>query len=157
MHKTAMVGLAAAALLAAAPARALPEGWYTLRSYKCHANHTAFGTDVPTLLVVKSSGIADIRQCEKLCEGTSGCVAFSFQQRVTERGTVVNSCFLYGRYDVDTVPVGKGSPFDWSVVCYRHNDVWDKLPREWRNRLGLEQDQLRPDFRPSTPTGANKP
>lgn len=152
MRKTAILGLAAAAFLTAAPAHALPEGWYTLRSYKCHANHTAFGTDEPTLLVVQTSGGADIRQCEKLCESTSGCVAFSFQKRVTERGAIVGSCFLYGRYDVDTVPISKGGPFDWGVVCYRHNDVWDRLPNEWRNRLGLEQDQLRPGLRPSGPS-----
>jgi hypothetical protein len=156
MRKTAFLGLAAAALLTAASAHALPEGWYTLGSYKCHANHTAYGTDVPPLRAAKSGGAGDIRQCQVLCEETSGCVAFSFQKRVTERGTIVNSCILYGRYDVDTVPISDSGPFDWGVVCYRHRDVWDKLPSEWRSRLGLEQDQLRPGLRPSLPSGANK-
>jgi hypothetical protein len=155
MRKSAILGLAAA-LLTVGPAHALPEGWYTLGSYKCQANHTAYGTSVPPLRVAKSAGVVSARQCQELCESTSGCVAFSFQKRVTERGTVVESCLLYGRYDVDTVPISDRGPYDWGVVCYRHHAVWDKLPAEWRDRLGIEQDQVRPGLRHGLPSSPNR-
>jgi len=153
MRKTAIIGLAAAAFLAAAPARALPEGWYKVGPgipYRCHGNHMSYDT-VGRLRTIIFKGAVDIRNCQELCDSTSGCVAFSFQRRVSEKGVAATACILLGRYDVDTVPIGDRGPFDWGAVCYRHHEVWDKLPNEWRNRLGLEQDQMHPGLRPTVP------
>lgn len=154
MRKTAILGLAAAAFSTAAPAPALAAYWYTLGPYRCHAYNSE---TADTSYLRRVEGV-DFRRCQELCDTTSGCVAFSHLRRVSPRldkGTEI--CVLHGRYEIPTSWRSVPGPFDRGTVCYRHHDVWDKLPSEWRERLGLEHDQLRPGLRPSVPSGPNKP
>lgn len=152
-----IAGLASFGLLFAGNADAHSGGWYSLGSgipYKCHRNHLIHGSS-SRLRIVIFKGSVDIRRCQEQCDSTSGCVAFSFQIRVTEEGLAASVCMLHSRAD-EEVPVAEPGPFDWGASCYRVQPVEDYLPSEWRDRLGLHQNQLRPDLRPSVPAIPNK-
>ncbi len=151
MRKTAILGLAAAMLLAAAPGQALAGGPYMVGAYKCY-NRKAYTTDY--LRYVEG---LDFRGCQALCDRTSGCVAFSYLVTALERWESTTICILHSRYDIPDTPWRHARAYVRANVCYRHHDVWNQLPREWRNRIGVEQDQLRPEFRPNVPSGPNKP
>lgn len=147
-RKTRIAGLAAFGLLIAGSAHALPEGWYTLGPgipYKCHGNHMTDG-GVTAISVDIFLGAADIRSCQALCDRRRDCVAFSFQRRVTESGTVTSACILLGRSDVRTVPISAPGRFDWGAVCYRTYPWQDDPSIYRRDRLGLEQDRLHPGY-----------
>jgi hypothetical protein len=154
MRRTTLLGLAAAAFWTAAPDPARAEYWYALGPYRCHRSLSEY-TDWLRYELIGSGGI---RECQALCDRTSGCVAFQYRRRVSPRlDKATEICILYGRYDNTHNWRSVPGPFDSGTICYRHHDVWDKLPSEWRNRLSLEQDQLHPGLRPSVPSGPNKP
>jgi hypothetical protein len=158
MRKTGIAALSALGILAAGNANALPEGWYTLGPgipYQCHGNYMTDGSVAPISLGIFFFA-ADIRACAALCDSRRDCVAFSFQRRVSDTGAVTTGCTLYGRSEVGEVPIGERGRFDWGAVCYRTYPRTDDLQTDWRRRLGLDQDRLRPGLLPSSPPKPNK-
>ena len=121
-RRTRILGLAAFGLLAAGTARALPDGWYTLGPgipYKCHGNYVAAGgvTPIATHHFLRSA--EDIRTCQRLCDTTTGCVAFSFERRVSgSPPTPYTRCVLLGRGSTPTERF-EGGRFEWAAICYR--------------------------------------
>lgn len=157
-RKIRIVTAAALGLLFAGAAHALPDGWYTLGPgipYRCHGNHMTDGSVTPIGVYV-FVGAEDIRTCADLCTRRRDCVAFSFQRRISSTGTISTGCTLYGRSDVGSVPISDRGRFDWGAVCYRTYPWEDDFKIDWRDRLGLHADQLRPGLRPSIPSTPNK-
>lgn len=160
-RKATILGLAALGILAADAARALPDGWYTLGAdipYKCHANYVADGSVTPIATYHYLRSAEDIRTCQRLCDSTAGCVAFSFERHVSgSPPTPYTRCVLLGRGPTPTERFDAGR-FEWAAICYRTNPFDKYLEIDWRSRLHLDQDHLRPGLPGSgVPHGPNKP
>ena len=158
-RKLALIGIAAAGLIAAQDALAEvppsswpPSGWVLLAPgshYACKRNEAAV-FNAPATDGTVYVGVRDAAACERKCNEAPWCLGFSFKLTVyPETGRSLGQCTILGSKDFPTVAFSPRNDFEYAVVCIRdHKDTSRLVDSYWRSD-GFHH--LRP---PSAPGGS---